>query len=89
VDKEQQIQAIFEKQPLGELERPVTQKLVDVVKRVAEKELENEDWLREVSRLSNREYEQTRVNILEFLDTDIFHLSTETCISFLEPLIES
>jgi transcriptional regulator with XRE-family HTH domain len=88
-DKEQQIQAIFEKQPLGELERLVTQKLVDVVKRVAEKELKNEDWLREVSRLSNRDYEQTRVNILEFLDTDIFHLSTETCISFLEPLIES
>jgi hypothetical protein len=30
-----------------------------------------------------------RVNILEFLDTDIFHLSIENCVSFLEPLIES
>ena len=89
LNKEQQIRAIFEKQPFGELERLVTQKLLDVVKRVAKKELESEDWLREVARLSNRDHEQTRVIILEFLDTDIFHLSIETCVSFLEPLIVS
>jgi transcriptional regulator with XRE-family HTH domain len=89
LNKEQQIRAIFEKQPFGELERLVTQKLLDVVKRVAEKELESEDWLREVTRVSNRGYEQMRVIILEFLDTDIFHVSIENCVSFLEPLIES
>jgi len=89
LDKKQQIRAIFEKQPFGELERLVTQKLLDVVKRVAKKELESEDWLRQVARLSNRDYEQTRVLILEFLDTDIFHLSVENCVSFLEPLIVS
>ena len=88
-DKEQQIRAIFEKQPLGELERLISQKLVDVVKRVAEKELKSEDWLREVSQLTNRDHEQTRVITLEFLDTDIFHLSIENCVSFLEPLVES
>ena len=88
-DKEKQIRAIFKKQPFGELERLVAQKLLDVVKRVAEKELESEDWLREVARLSNRGYEQMRVIILEFLDTDIFHLSIENCVSFLDPLIES
>jgi transcriptional regulator with XRE-family HTH domain len=49
-DKEKQVRAIFEKQPFGELERLVTQKLLDVVKRVAKKELENEDWLWEVAR---------------------------------------
>jgi transcriptional regulator with XRE-family HTH domain len=87
--QEQQIRAIFEKEPFGELERLVTQQLLDVVKGVAEKELEREDWPREVARLSNRSYEQIRVNILEFLDTDIFHLSIENCVSFLEPLIES
>ena len=27
--------------------------------------------------------------VLEFLDTDIFHLSPEDCVSFLDPLIES
>jgi len=88
-DKEKQIRAIFEKQPFGELERLITQKLLDIVKRVAEKELESEVWLREVARLSNRGYEQMLVIILEFLDTDIFHLSIENCVSFLEPLIES
>ena len=88
-NKERQIRAIFEKQPFGELERLVTQKLLDVVKRVAKKELGGEGWLREMARLSNRSYEQMRVIILEFLDTDIFSISIENCVSFLEPLIES
>jgi transcriptional regulator with XRE-family HTH domain len=88
-EKEQQIRTIFEKQPFGEFERFVTQKLLDLVKRVAEKELESEGWLREVAQLSNQSYEQMRVIILEFLEMDIFHLSIENCISFLEPLIES
>jgi hypothetical protein len=30
-----------------------------------------------------------RVIVLEFLDTDIFHLSHEHCVAFLDPLIES
>jgi hypothetical protein len=30
-----------------------------------------------------------RVTVLEFLDTDIFNLSVEHCVSFLDPLIES
>ena len=33
--------------------------------------------------------EEMRVIVLEFLDTDIFHLSPENCVSFLDPLIES
>jgi hypothetical protein len=30
-----------------------------------------------------------RVTLLEFLDTDVFNLSPENCVSFLDPLIES
>ena len=86
---EGQIRAIFEKQPFGELERLVTQKLLDVVKRVAKEELENENWLHLVARLSHRSYEDMRVIVLEFLDTDIFNVSVEHCASFLDPLIES
>ncbi len=89
-EKQQQVQAIFAKQPFGELERLVTQKLLDVVKRVAREELESEvKWLRTVARLSGRSYKQMRVMILEFLDTDVFHVSGENCVSFLNPLIES
>jgi transcriptional regulator with XRE-family HTH domain len=88
-EKQEEIRIIFEKQPFGELERLVTQKLLDVVKGVAKEELESENWLHLVARLSGRTYEQTRVNILEFLDTDVFNVSNENCVAFLEPLIES
>ena len=88
-EKQQQIRAIFEKQPFGELERLVTQKLLDVVKRVAREELGTEKWLHSVARLSGRSHKQMRVMILEFLDTDVFHLSVENCVSFLDPLIDS
>lgn len=87
--KQPQVRAIFEKQPFGELERLVTQKLLDVTKRVAAEELESEKWLHSVARLSRRSYRQMRVMILEFLDTDVFHVSGENCVSFLDPLIES
>jgi transcriptional regulator with XRE-family HTH domain len=86
---QQQIRSIFEKQSFGELERLVTQKLLDVVSRIARSELDNEGWLRKVARLSNKSYAQIRVIILEFLDTDIFNVSNEDCISFLDPLIAS
>ncbi len=60
-----------------------------MVKGVAKEELENENWVPLVARLSGRSYEQTRVIILEFLDADVFNLSAENCLSFLDPLIES
>ena len=88
-EKQRQIRAIFEKQPLGELERLVTQTLLDVIKRVAKEELKSEKWLRSVARHSGRSYKQMRVTILEFLDTDVFHLSAGNCVSFLDPLIDS
>jgi transcriptional regulator with XRE-family HTH domain len=87
--QEKQIRAIFEKQPFGELERLVTQKLLDVVKTVAKGELESETWLRSVARLSGRSYESMRVSILEFLDAEIFSVSNENCVSFMDPLVES
>ena len=88
-EKQQQVRAVFEKQPFGELERLVTQKLLDVVKRAAREELESEKWLHSVARHRGRSYKQMRVMILEFLDTDVFHVSAENCISFLDPLIDS
>jgi hypothetical protein len=60
--------------PFGELERLVTQKLLDVSKQVAREELKSEKWLHSVARLSGRSYKQMRVMILEFLDTDVFHV---------------
>jgi transcriptional regulator with XRE-family HTH domain len=88
-EKQQQMRASFEKQPFGELERFVTQKLLDVVKRVAREELNSDKWLHSVARHSGRSYKQMRVMILEFLDTDVFHVSAENCASFMAPLIDS
>ncbi len=88
-EKREQVRAIFEKQPFGELERLITQKILDVAKRLANQELHREQWLHLFARLSHRSYEDLRVSILEFLDTDVFHVSDENCIAFLDPMIES
>jgi transcriptional regulator with XRE-family HTH domain len=87
--KKAQLREIFEKEPFGALERLITQKLLDVAKRVAREELESESWLRLAARLSGRSYAQMRVMILEFLEADVFNVSVENCVSFLDPLIES
>ena len=88
-ERRQEMQVIFARQPFGELERLVTQKVLDVTKRVARRELTNAKWLRAVARVSGRSYRQMRVMILEFLDTDVFHVSGENCVAFLNPLIQS
>jgi transcriptional regulator with XRE-family HTH domain len=84
-----EIARIFVQQPFGELERLVTQKLLDVAQGVAREELRSEAWIRRMARLSNRGYEHIRVAMLEFLDSDVFNVSVENCASFLDPMIES
>ncbi len=88
-DRLKEIARIFEKEPFGEFERLITQKLLDVAQGVAREELRSEEWLRRMGQSSGRSYEQMRVAILEFLDTDVFDVSVDNCVSFLDPIIES
>lgn len=88
-DKAKQLRLIFEKEPFGEIERLITQKLLDVAKGIAKEAWKNENWLRLVARLNDKSYEEMRVIVLEFLDTDIFNLSVPNFVYFLDPLIES
>jgi len=88
-ERQKEIRRIFEKEPFGELERLVTQKLLDVAQGVAKEELRSEEWLRLMAQLSDRSYQQMRVAILEFLNTDVFNVSIENCVSFLDPMIDS
>ncbi len=88
-DRVRAVRVIFEKQPFGELERLVTQKLLDVAKWVARGELDNAYWLRMVAQQSGRTQEETRKVVVAFLDTDIFRISADESVWFLEPLIES
>jgi transcriptional regulator with XRE-family HTH domain len=88
-DKKKQVGLIFEQQPFGEIERLVTQKLLEVAKEVARKELANEKWLRQLAGITHGSYEQTRVKVLEFLDEDVYNLSPENCVAFLQPIIDT
>jgi hypothetical protein len=88
-ERRKEVQRIFEKEPFGEFERLITQKLLDVAQGIAKEELRSEEWLRLMAQLSSRSYEQMRVAILDFLDTDVFNVSLENCVSFLDPMIES
>jgi transcriptional regulator with XRE-family HTH domain len=88
-DREPEVRRSFEKEPFGELERLITQKLLDVAQGVAKQELESEDWLRLMAQAAGRSYEQMRVAILEFLDTEVFNISVENCVVFLDPIIDS
>ena len=88
-DNRAEVRRIFEKEPFGELEHLVTQKILDVAQGLAREELRSEEWLRSMAQLSGRSFEQMRVAILEFLDTDVFRISLESCVSFLDPMIDS
>jgi transcriptional regulator with XRE-family HTH domain len=88
-EKRTQARDIFEQQAFGELERLLTQKLLDVTKGIARDELNNESWLRSVARSRHQSYEEMRAIILEFLDTDVFNVSIDHCSVFLDPVIDA
>ena len=87
--REPEIRAEFQKDAFGPLERLVTQKLLEAAKSVAREELGSEKGTHLLARISGRTFEETRVAILEFLDSDLFAPSVGNWISFLDPLIES
>lgn len=87
--KATQLRVIFEREAFGEIERLITQKLLEVAKGVAREEWKNENWLRVIARINDKPYEEMRVIVLEFLDTDIFNLSVPNFLYFLDPLILS
>jgi hypothetical protein len=88
-EKRDEVRAIFEGQPFGTLERLVTRKLLEVVQRIARQELDSENWIRLAATVGGRSHEEMRVIVLEFLDTDVYQVSNENCVAFLDPLVES
>lgn len=73
------------------MERLVTQKLLDAVQKVAKQELDSGTWLKPIAQLSGRSYDEMRVTVLKFLDIDVFTISAENCVSYLDldPVIDS
>ena len=86
---EREIRAIFERDAFGSVERLVTRALTDVAKTMARDDLRDEDGIRALARASGRSFEETRVTILDFLDTDMFNLNMAHCEAYLDPLIKS
>lgn len=87
--KQNEMCRIFEKDPYGELERLVTQKLLAITQKVTSEQVQSEDWLRVMTQFSGRSYEGTRVAVLEFLRADILNVSGGQLISILDSLIDS
>lgn len=83
-----EVRVIFEKEPFGELERLVTQTLFDIAKGIANDQLQNEEGLRLMARLSGRTPEQIREADCDFLNAIGFDVSVEACAWFLEILVE-
>jgi hypothetical protein len=79
----------LEKEPFGELERLVAQKLIDVAKDIAKQEAANAKWLRLVARVGKHSYEQVRAMVSELLLADVFSAPMEGFIPVLELLIDS
>jgi transcriptional regulator with XRE-family HTH domain len=86
---EQEIRVEFEQHAFGPVERLVTQRLMDVAKDTARQELHSDEGIHAIARLSGRSFKETRVTILNFLDTDVFNLTADHCEAYLDPLIES
>jgi len=88
-EKRDEVRAVFEGQPFGTLETLVTQTLLETVQGIARQELDSDDWMRLAARVGGRSNEEMRVIVLEFLDTDVFHVSNANCVAFLDPLVEN
>ncbi len=88
-DKHRQVRTIFEKQPLGELERFVMHKLLSVVQNIAGKERDHRAWMRRVAELSQERHSQMRVALPKLLNATIFDLSNEHDLALLNTIIAS
>jgi transcriptional regulator with XRE-family HTH domain len=88
-DRNAEVKRIFERDAFGELERLVTQTILEVAQVVAREELRSETWLRGIAEVSGLSFEQMRVAVLDFLEADVLHISGEGCVSFLDPMIST
>jgi hypothetical protein len=88
-EKREEVRAVFDARPFGTLERLVAQKMLEVVQRVAREELDNEDWIRLAAQAGGRSKKAMRVMVLDFLDVDVLQVSSESCVNFLDPLVDS
>jgi transcriptional regulator with XRE-family HTH domain len=86
--RRREVRVIFERDSFGELERLVTQTVLDVAKTVAKDHLGDGERVRAMAELSGQRPERMRREMQEFLKSDPFNISEKVCPSFLSRLIE-
>ncbi len=82
------VRRIFEKESFGDIERLITQMILNVAQELAREERHSAEWLRLMAQFGGRSLEQIEVTILEFLDADVLCISPETCASFLDLMVD-
>lgn len=83
------VQAVFERQPYGELERLAIRAMLEVTRPVARRRLQDDRWLQALARRTGRSHEETRVAVLELLDAEPSAVTVASYATVLDPLVES
>jgi transcriptional regulator with XRE-family HTH domain len=83
------LKTLFEQRPFGELERLVTQTILDLLKETIREGMKAEEWLETAGAPCGRGAEIIRSMALGFQEVDVLDLPQETFVGFLECLIES
>ncbi|PYQ53006.1 MAG: XRE family transcriptional regulator [Acidobacteria bacterium] len=84
----QQMQAIFERQPFGELEQLVTRTLIEVVRSEARAHARDDVWVRSIAKKNSFSYREMRVGVIDLLESDP-RASVGDFSPFLDRLIRS
>ena len=88
-DEAPAVQAVFERQPFGELERLAMRAVLEATRRAARQLLEDERWVKAAARRSGRSYHEMRVAVLELLDAEPSAVTVAHYAGVLDPLLQS
>lgn len=83
------VRRIFEKEPFGELERLVSQQILAVAQAAARDNLRRAEWVRSMTSASGRDEQGVHSAVSELVDADVFHLTGDACVLFLDLIIEA
>ena len=84
-----EVRVIFERESFGELERLVSQTLLDLAKTITRDHLLDEARVEEIAQLTGQTPDQVREQSESFVEGEAFQVSDEICAAFLRLLIES
>jgi transcriptional regulator with XRE-family HTH domain len=87
--RRREVRVIFERESFGELERLVTQKLLDLAKTITRDHLRDEERLKTMAHLTGQTPDQVREHSRRFVESEAFQVSEEICAASLRVLIES